>query len=194
MHTANALAAISSLFLFISSTGARVIPTQPPPHVLRRGAATTPALLDDKCTFILFQKQVLTATSSNSQGRINYIQVNNIIDHTNDIVIDVAAQRPQAEHNSYVKVNERSVFAVEGLLDGASLIIHGSDGEDELKLESGGWNWSTGLATSEDEKTMAWCQAGEWAEAGNGSRERSVECAFHCERIEEEEAEREELR
>ena len=172
MHITNALPALSSfLLLFASSTGARVIPLQPP-HILRREAVSTtpPAPLDNKCTFTLFHKQVLIATSSSSQGRINYIQVNTLIDHTNDIAMDIAAQRPQAEHNSYVKVSEQKVFAVQGLLDDASLTIRGSDGEDQLELESGAWKWSTVLATGEDDKVMAWCQAGEWAGAGNGSR------------------------
>jgi len=86
--------------------------------------------------------------------------------------VDIAAQRPHAEHNSYVKVSQQRVFAVQGFLDDTSLTIRGNDGEDQLELESGAWKWSTVLAMSEDEKVMAWCQAGEWAEAGNGSRVR----------------------
>lgn len=71
-------------------------------------------------------------------------------------------------------MGEQRVFAVRGLLDDASLTIRGTDGADELKLESGGWHWSTAVAMGKNKKTMAWCQAGDWVEGGNKSR---VSCA-----------------
>ncbi|CAA9959718.1 hypothetical protein PTMSG1_03127 [Pyrenophora teres f. maculata] len=194
--TTNVLTALTTLILLASPpTTARVIPPLPP-HIFPRTTPNTPAQspplsLNDKCTFTLFHKQLHTP----SQTQINYIQLNTLTDHTNALTIDIAAQRPPAERNSYVKVGQHDVFALRGLFDDASLRIWGKAGSDELKLGSGRWEWSTARAEEDEEGDgiVAWCNAEEWNEGGNGSRERSVECGFPCARIEEDE-EREELR
>ncbi|KAI2484046.1 hypothetical protein Ptr902_02986 [Pyrenophora tritici-repentis] len=170
MYTTNFLTTLTTLILLASApTNARVIPPLPP-HIFRRNTpAQSPApSLNDKCTFTLFHKQLLTTPSS--RDRTNYIQLNALTDNTNALTIDIAAQRSPAERNSYVKVSEQDVFVVGGLLDNASLSITGREGSDVLELESDGRKWSTVRAAKDVEGMVAWCNAGEWNEGGNGSR------------------------
>ncbi|CAG5181404.1 uncharacterized protein ALTATR162_LOCUS9745 [Alternaria atra] len=200
MHT-NTFAILSSVLFFASSPcTARVVPPQPP-RILPRGdvqslLSTSDASLADKCTFTLFHKQLITATQSEStsKGKINYIQIDSLEDHTNGITIDVASSRPRTERNSYAKVSAKQVLTIAGLLDDTSLTIHGTDGEDALVFESDGVSWAT-EGGSKRVRPDAWCDSGIWVESGKGSRERTMECAFPCAKIEEgEDEEREELR
>jgi hypothetical protein len=160
MH--NALAVLLSVFFIASSTAALHIPQSP------LSAASIPAHRDltNKCTFTLGHKQLCAASK-----RTNYIQMNEIEDHANNISIDVAALRPAASHNSYVKISANEMFAVEGLLDGKSLVMGASDQhEDELWFA----NDDVWFSSSEESGEEAWCVAGEWNngdwECGKGSR------------------------
>ena len=200
MHT-NTFAILSSvLFLATSSCTARVVPPQPPRILPRSDAqsllSTSATSLADKCTFTLFHKQLITAAraESTSKGKINYIQIDSLEDHANGITIDIASSRPRAERNSYAKVSAKQVLTIAGLLGDTSLTIYGTDGEDALVFESDGVSWAT-EGGSKRVRPEAWCNSGIWAESGKGSRERTMECAFPCAKIEEdEEDEREELR
>jgi hypothetical protein len=109
-------------------------------------------LLDSKCTFTLFQKQVQD---------VNYIQIHEIVDHTNDMTIDISHLRPKEEHNSYAKISATRVFAVQGLLDYGNLTVRGSDGEDDVSFESEGVRWTSGTRGTE-----AWCDVSSWGESG----------------------------
>lgn len=142
-------------------------------------------LSDDSCTFTLWHRQ---------QSSVNYIQLNTILDHANDIRIDVAAQRAAAGFNSYTRLDEDHVFAVTGLLDDKNLTItHLS--EDELRFEIGEVKWST-----QQSHGRAGCNAWEWE--GNSNRrvrdvarrklmvhvtdlkkERRLMCSFPCEKV-----------
>jgi hypothetical protein len=158
--------------------------------------STSDASLADKCTFTLFHKQLITAaqSESTSEGKINYIQIDSLEDDTNGITIDVASSRPRTERNSYAKVSAKQVLTIAGLLDDTSLTIHGTDGEDALVFESDGVSWAT-EGGSKRVRPDAWCDSGIWVGSGKGSRERTMECAFPCAKIEEgEDEEREELR
>lgn len=200
MHT-NTFAILSSvLFLALSPCAARVVPPQPPRILPRDDAqsllSTSATSLADKCTFTLFHKQLITAAKpkSASKGKINYIQIDSLEDHTNGLTIDVASSRPRAERNSYTKISAKQVLTIAGLLDDTSLTIHGTDGDDALIFESDGVSWAT-EGGSKRLTPDAWCNSGMWVESGRGSRERTMECAFPCARIEEDgEDEREELR
>jgi hypothetical protein len=94
------------------------------------------------------------------------IQLNTLIDHTNDLAIDVAHLRPRNEHNSYSKVSAKRVFAVEGLLNNAIFTIRGEDGRDGLGFESNGFTWTSEIGSSSGRE--AWCEAAEW-DGGKGS-------------------------
>jgi hypothetical protein len=112
---------------------------------------STPQELAKKCTFTLWHKQVLTATKT------NYIQLNQIYDHTNSIVIDVVDFIPVTAHNSYSRISATQTFAVEGLLDSTNLTIKGEDGSDEVRCEHDGIWFSTGKSKKE-----AWCIPEPW--------------------------------
>jgi hypothetical protein len=197
MHINTFAILYSVLFLASSPCAARVLPPQPP-RILPRGDAQSllsisATSLTDKCTFTLFHKQLITAAQpeSTAKGKINYVQIDSLEDHTNGITIDVASSRPRAERNSYAKVSAKQILTITGLLDDTSLTVHGTDGEDALVFESDTVSW----ATEGGSKTLtpgAWCNSGIWFESGRGSRERTMQCAFPCARIEEDE--REELR
>jgi hypothetical protein len=104
------------------------------------------------CTFTLLQKQVRDT---------NYVQINHLYDHTNDIAVNIASLRPSAAHNSYAKVSANDVFAIEGLLDYGNLTVWGADGRDEIAFESAGLIW-----TSEKRVSKAGCDVGTWGESG----------------------------
>jgi hypothetical protein len=139
-----AISLLLSTLLLTSSTHSRVVPPQLPYPLSRRAIDTS-----SSCTFSLFHKQV---------HAVNYIQVNTLVDHTNDIIIDLAHLRPPTEHNSYAKVSKKRVFAVEGLLGNTNLTIRGEDGSDRVRFESDGLRWST----EGGKEGSAWCEVGEW--------------------------------
>jgi hypothetical protein len=160
MH--DALAVLISIFFFTSSIAALHIPQSP------LSAGSNPSHRDrtGKCTFTLWHKQLCA-----SAKKTNYIQMNEIEDHANNISIDVASLRPAASHNSYVMISADEMFAVEGLLDDRSLVIGVSDQhEDELWFT----NDDVFFSSSEENGEEAWCVAGEWDnedwECGKGSR------------------------
>ncbi|KAH7370973.1 hypothetical protein BKA66DRAFT_424823 [Pyrenochaeta sp. MPI-SDFR-AT-0127] len=176
MH--NALAVLLSVFFIASSTTARVV--SPPP---------SSSALDDKCTFTLWHKQLYPSSDSAPTSR-NYIQINTLFDHANDITIDIAHLRPSTAFHSYSKVSETQVFAIEGLLDGTNVTVRGTDGRDALRLESDGLVWmADGVARGDD----AWCEVGEWNANGKDGKI-NTRCAFPCDKIESDEEERYELR
>ena len=113
---------------------------------------TTPNL-DDKCTFMLWHRQ---------QDAAAYIQLNTILDHANDITVDIASQRPATSRNSYTRIDQEHAFAVAGLLDDSSLIVSYS-GQDELAFQVGALEWTIRDAHSkEDSSGTAWCDASVW--------------------------------
>lgn len=200
MH-ANTFAILSSvLLLACSPCTARVVPPQPPRIIPRSDAqsllSTSATALANKCTFTLFHKQLITTAQPHSanKGKINCIQIDSLEDYTNGITIDIASSRPRADRNSYAKVSAKQVYTIAGLLDYTSLTVHGTDGEDALVFESDDVSWAT-EGGSERVRSDAWCNLGVWSESGKESRERTMECAYRCAKIEEEdEEEREELR
>jgi len=159
MH--NALAVFASLIFLTSSSTAFHIPQ------FHLSPTPTPSHhdLSQKCTFTLHHKQTCFASKKTS-----YIQLNSIRDHANAITIDVAALRPAASHNSYVRISANDAFAVENLLDDRSLVVVGSsEDEDEVVFVNGGEVFG-----SEGGNGEAWCEEGEWDdecwECGMGSR------------------------
>ncbi|XP_014553127.1 hypothetical protein COCVIDRAFT_18924 [Bipolaris victoriae FI3] len=181
MHTTTTL-----LTLFLTTlTAAHLLPPQPPhPYILPR--ATTPSP-QDHCTFTLYHKQI------SSNPRKNYIYLPTITDHANGLVIDIAATKPATERNSYTRLSATQKYAVKGLLGGEALTISGRDGGNGLGFEMGGLKWEADGKKERVEGGEAGCQVGEWVESGLVNRERKVECAFPCGKIEEE-GEREELK
>jgi hypothetical protein len=135
-----------SLFLLAFSTLATA-------YLLPSAAPATKAQwsLDDTCTFTLLHRQ---------HSSINYSQLNKIIDHANNITVDVASQRPAAAFNSYTRLDRHHAFAVTGLLDDERLTIK-SSGDDILSFEVGEVRWST-----EESKDGGRCNAGEWMGSG----------------------------
>lgn len=135
-----------SLFLLTFSTPATA-------YVLPSATPSTDSQwsLDDTCTFTLLHRQ---------QSSINYSQLNKIIDHANNITVDVASQRPAAAFNSYTRLDRDHAFAVTGLLDDERLTIR-SSGDDVLSFEVGEVRWST-----EESKDGGGCHAEEWVGSG----------------------------
>ena len=152
MH--NALAVILSIF-WASLAAASVVPP------LRR----EPPSLDDKCTFTLWHKQVHAASSDLSVPKQNFIQINFLTDHTNNITIHVALFRPTAAFNSYSKISQTEMLAIEGLLYGTNLTVKGEDGSDYLQFESNGLAWTADGKLDQVEEG-AWCDVGEWDAEG----------------------------
>lgn len=106
---------------------------------------------NDQCTFKLFHRQ---------HHSLNYIQINALTDHANDIVVDIAALRPAAAFNSYTRVAEDQVFAIMGLLDDEQLTIKGKDGSDTLEFSVGEWEWTS--RDMRNEVVGRWCEVGAW--------------------------------
>ncbi|KAF1943766.1 hypothetical protein EJ02DRAFT_432926 [Clathrospora elynae] len=179
MHD-NALAVWLPIFFLSFTSTARYLPPYPPhPSLSSRSVFS----LDDKCTFTLYHKQL---------SKLNYIQLNTLRDHPNDLTIDLSQLRPRTEHNSYAKISGKQVFTVEGLLDNANLTIRGEDGSDVVEFKNGELSWTTERMAEGGE---AWCDVGEWDNEMRRSRERKMECSFPCAKIvDEEEEERVELR
>jgi hypothetical protein len=123
---------------------------------------TTPKL-DDRCTFVLWHRQ---------QDAASYIQLNTILDHANDITIDIASQRLASSYNSYTRIDEEHAFAVTGLLDDSSLTIS-QFGQEELAFEAGTLRWTSRDAYGkEDSSAIVWCNDSVWE--GNGRRRVSL--------------------
>ncbi|KAF2826005.1 hypothetical protein CC86DRAFT_293759 [Ophiobolus disseminans] len=149
MH--NALVVLLSSFFFASSTTALYFPQ----FRLFSASKTAQHDISDKCTFTLWHKQLCSAGK-----KTNYIQMFEIEDHTNDIIVDIAALRPASAHNSYTKIGPNRAFAVRRLLDDKSLVIGGSEVEDDEVL----FNFDGTVFTSDGSKNSeeAWCDAGAW--------------------------------
>jgi hypothetical protein len=94
---------------------------------------SAPWFPDGSCTFTLWQRQ---------QASVDYIQLNTIRDHANNITVYVAAQRPATGLNSYTRLDDNHAFAVTGLLDRRNLTIT-HIGDDELGFTIGQAKWST---------------------------------------------------
>ncbi|KNG52477.1 hypothetical protein DDE82_006327 [Stemphylium lycopersici] len=210
MHN-TALVSTLLLPLLIASTTARVIPLLPPhPYILPRSdisiqpaqaLLSSSSSLDNKCTFTLWHKQISSTTSQSTpsaevKDRTNYIYLPILTDHTNSLTISITERKPLQEHNSYTHVSSTRAYSITGLLDDDALTISAREGDDALVFDMDDLRWVAGGIgeenVSEDE---AWCQVGGWAESGSrGNRERKMECAFRCVKMEEEAGEREELR
>jgi hypothetical protein len=163
MH--NALAVLFSMSFFFSTWASALFLPQ---FRLAPSKPTHPELAD-KCSFTLWHKQIHTSST-----RKNYIQLNELQDHTNGITIDIAALRPVTGRNSYAEISAKQVFAVEGLLDNTNLTIRGEDGKNEVRCEHDGVHFSSDeMKNSRD----AWCVSGTWDnainESGVGSRVRT---------------------
>jgi hypothetical protein len=161
MH--NALAVLYSvLFLFGTWTSALFIPQ----FRLAPSKSTDPELAN-KCSFTLWHKQIHMSST-----KYNFIQLNEIQDHANGMVIDIAALRTTTARNSYNAISNKIVFAVEGLLDNTNLTIRGEDGKNEVVCEH------DGVFFSSDERKNSrdvWCVSEAWnnvIESGVGSRVR----------------------
>ncbi|KAF1921452.1 hypothetical protein BDU57DRAFT_437438 [Ampelomyces quisqualis] len=173
----NALAVLFSIFsISISSSIATALYLLPQFRFTPHTQPNTD--LVNKCTFTLWHKQVQT-----NSARINYIQLNELQDHSNNITIDIAALRPVTARNSYSLISERQAFAIEGLLDNTNLTIRGSDGSDEIRCEHDGVSF-----TSDDNKLRkdAWCASEAWNDVGTSPGSR-LQCAFPCEKVDDEE-------
>ncbi|EUC49919.1 hypothetical protein COCMIDRAFT_32714 [Bipolaris oryzae ATCC 44560] len=186
MHTTTLL----TIFLttLTTLTTAHLLPPQPPhPYILPRTAPTSST--QDQCTFTLYHKQI------SINPRKNYIYLPTLIDHANNLAIDIAAAKPVQERNSYTRLSATRKYAVEGLLGGEALTISALDDGDELVFEKGVLRWEARGKEEEKIEGEAGCRVGEWVESGSVNRERKLECAFPCGKIEEErEREREELK
>lgn len=157
----------------LSTSTALVLPAQIKPFP--PGSSAEPVNVQDKCTFTLWHKQVYR-----SSVKMNYIQINELVDHPNNLVIDIASYRPAAAHNSYNRVSERQVFAIEGLLDNRNLTIRGKDGSDVLTFEYDGLTGSSDpfVRNNGDD---AICYAGPWdTEPWNTESTSRVSSKFTC--------------
>jgi hypothetical protein len=144
------------VLLFLDTLSSTIFLPQSPVH---------PGLAN-KCTFMLWHRQMLNATA-----KTNYIQLHEIQDHTNNIVIDFLVLVPVDTRNSYFRISEKQVFVVEGLLDSANLTIRGEDGSDEVRFEYDGV-WFSSVRGTKD----AWCSTEGWdnnVESRPSSRVRS---------------------
>lgn len=93
-------------------------------------------------------------------ARLNYVQINTLVDHANTLTIDVARLRPSVAFNSYSRVSATQVFAIEGLLDGRNLTVWGEDGSDDVRFEYDGLSWDS----REDHVVGdAGCEVGMWS-------------------------------
>jgi hypothetical protein len=143
-----------------------MIPPQPPhPHILPRSATPAASSLQEKCTFTLWHKQL-----SGSSPTKNYVYLPKLIDHTNNLVIDITAAKPAQEHNSYTRVSETQKYSIAGLLDDDALTISAHDGSDVLVFETQRLRWEAGAEKVVTEGAEAWCQVQEWVESGLANR------------------------
>jgi hypothetical protein len=159
MHNFNTLAVLLlSIFVFFTTcTAALFLP--------QFRLLTTQPDLANKCSFNIYHKQLCPSTTSSKQ---NYIQINTLIDHANYITLNIAALRPVAARNSYVRISETQVFTIEGLLGNMNLTVRGEDRRDEVLFEHNGTTWLSNVGSE------AWCVPGAWDvedwQCGAGSR------------------------
>jgi len=180
MHSA--LVVFLSVLLYSSMTAGLYLPQA----WLSRSASASPTVpakdVHDKCTFTVWHKQICRASIKH-----NYIQINELIDHPNDIVIDIASYRPTTARNSYSKVSSTQAFAIQGLLDNRNLTLYGENGSDLITFEYDGLRGSSDM---EKISQAAYCDTGAWdIDAWNcdkNSRERRLDCAFRCEAVDDE--------
>ncbi|KAI8932129.1 hypothetical protein NX059_011013 [Plenodomus lindquistii] len=186
LHSMLALLSLSTILALSTSA---LLPPQPrlpshpralaPPQIPIPSPSPT---LDDKCTFILYQRTHPSTPDS------TYIRIDTLTDHTNALTIDLALLRPREAFNSYARVSNTRVFTIAGLLDESELTIRGGEQWGSLVFESGGLVW--GSESVEGGEGEAWCSAGKWSEGGEmQSRERIMDCAFPCGKIGDEERE-----
>ncbi|USP81939.1 hypothetical protein yc1106_09213 [Curvularia clavata] len=176
------------LSLFSLAITAHMLPPQPPhPHILPRSSEPTTL-----CTFTLWHKQL--SPSSTTSLKTNYIYLPAIASPATNLILNVAASKPAQAHNSYSRLSATQKFSVRGLPGDEALTISGRDGEDELVFETESARWMVGgeAEKEREEGKKAECWGGEWIESGV-NRERKLECAFPCKKMEEE-AERVELK
>lgn len=111
---------------------------------------------ESSCTFTLWHRQ---------QASVNYVQLNTIRDHSNDITVDVAAQRLATAFNSYVRLSDSHAFAVTGLLDKRNLTMMSLRG-DELAFKVGEAEWNTQSFWRRKDESGQWiraaCNAWDW--------------------------------
>ena len=155
MHT-YASSILLALSLAITSSSAYTIPTLQSPIPAKKAYAPSFAT---SCTFTLFHKQVCPGGTPAST-KANYIQINTIHDHANDKTIDIAALRPLAARNSYVRVSEDRGLAIKNLLDGKHLTVKGSEEGDDVTFEYAGASWSSEEWKAND---GVGCMASEWS-------------------------------
>lgn len=86
-----------------------------------------------KCTFTIWHLQ---------QSSVDYIQLNTITDHANNMTIDVASRRPAVAFHSYTRLDREHSLAVAGLLDNARLSVTYA-GDGVLRFQVGEVGWST---------------------------------------------------
>ncbi|KAJ4990088.1 hypothetical protein SVAN01_04369 [Stagonosporopsis vannaccii] len=154
-------------------------------------SSPTAPSINPKCTFTLWHRQ---------QSSVDYIQLNTITDHANNIFIDVASRRPAIAFNSYTLLNREHSLAVTGLLDDASLSVRYA-GDGVLNFQVGKVGWSAGKANAEraegGERAEAWCDASGWKvgvdrrvgcvlpivglQCADVVQERRLDCVFPCE-------------
>jgi hypothetical protein len=144
------LAVILSIFFLATSTNALYFPQL---RLSPFTKATHPELAD-KCTFTAYHKQIRTVASKK-----DYIQINQIVDHPNDITIDIAALRPATARNSYVRLSSKEAYAIEGLLDDKSLVVHQGHDVDEVLFEVDGVWFSSDMTKN---AKSAYCVSGSW--------------------------------
>jgi hypothetical protein len=108
--------------------------------------------LTRRCTVTLRHKQLTTLTA-----RTNYVYLEQLQDHSNDITVDVQALIPVTIRNSYSKISAKQVFAVEGLLYDTNLTIRGEDNSDEVRIEHNGVWFSSDKGNKD-----AWCSHENW--------------------------------
>ncbi|KAH8725860.1 hypothetical protein GQ44DRAFT_726596 [Phaeosphaeriaceae sp. PMI808] len=177
MH--NLQVVVSSILLFASSlTDALFLPQ----FRLYSSQKSLSASLADKCTFTVWHKQLCQDSTKS-----NYVQINEIQDHANNITIDVAALRPVTARNSYTKLSATQVFAIQGLLDNGNLTVRGENNDDDIKFE---YNDVTFSSNPDANGKSAWCVSEAWNQkewqCGRNSRERKIGCTFSCGAIGEE--------
>ena len=116
---------------------------------------------DGSCTFTLWHRQ---------QDSVNYVQLSAIRDYSNDITVNIAAQRPATSFNSYARLDKSHAFAVTGLLDGKNLTITQLR-DHELSFKFGEAEWSTQSFWRRMGLSGIWARAGCNARNWEGSAE-----------------------
>lgn len=116
---------------------------------------------EGSCTFTIWHRR---------QDSVNYVQLNAILDYSNDMTVDLAAQRPATSFNSYTRLDDSHAFAVTGLLDGKNLTISKLR-DHELSFKFGEAEWSTQSFWRRKGQSGIWVRAGCNARDWEGSAE-----------------------